>query len=910
METEGISVLQSGVWLIPLFLVATLAILFLLVRRWQKQSQVDLRALRSDLRQLHANHRDLTLMLQGHSPDDPEPYGSRVKQLQAKLDEFNQFVKQIEEQDIALQEQAHWLKQGSFQTVAGAPYFWYQLRQNIHRLWGQIEQAWQRLGSVAELAQSIDRLGWEVALKARQVNQIQQQTNQIMDILRARGIRGQTIEAATHQEKQSRTALGQVPVFFLEGDEEAVLGQADKDTTTTTHDVLENARLALQNLLAQAMGWDQQYVRAHEQFTAMQQSLHSLEETLNHAPNELNIAHRRAQLSQIKTTAQDLHDRLSQPEVEHLDGILQEAAQVTHETQQAESELKQAYESASRLDKELAELSAGLKQISLIIAGLETKAHHPVVWGAAANRLADLNRQNAAIGPAKKPRDPAQVIRDLERAVRLNEQQRELGLNLRQVEEQHAELTQILESPEISQIQPWLQSAQQLADKVKDYAAENWPRVDAVSELPAELQSMANDVLRVMPPGAAPAIPEAELPGRLEDARRLLQAYHRLEKRVENIRNQLANLQKDEKQAQEQLANAQVTVNQVQLIVGSNPFLTQIAGKEIERFQHDLQGVLDDLAQRQHGSLDKKVKNGLAALGKIEQTANRWLDQLNQDTYQQVQALTKMLNALDAIAPLEEQHINDARRLLSSGQALGGGLNPLGGIYASKSKFHIEQLTPEFKRRSDFWQLCAGVSREMQEDGKPVLDSYEQADANRQQAHELLTQSAAWLRQAREWPPTSATLDTERQEMDRIDGQWQTLKSNPTRAIQLVQQLEQISARYHDLAVHIQQTTENAEKEMVAVNQLENEITDLQQRWQNTWRSYQDTLEVVQDIRHLLDEADREIGTIRRQYKQKARNYSQVFQSLKGLERKLRYYQVALDENRALDMDGNEKRRR
>ena len=915
METEGTSILQSGVLLIPLLLFATLAILFVLVQRWRSQTTVDFKTLRAELRQMHFNQREIIQVIQHHSPDDPEPYGSRIRRLHSKIHDTQETLRRLEARQVVLQEQAHWLNQNSFQALVGGPYFWYQLRREIKDFQVEIEKAWQALGGVIEFVQQIDRLGLQVAQKAHQVTQIQQQTNQVMDQLRSRGMLGKTIASATQQEKQAKASLGQIPLYFLEGDENAIREKADKENTISAHTILESVQQSLQALLAQATGWDEQYNRASESAASMDRTLTSLEQLISQAPGELDITQRRAQFSQLKTAAQNLDDRLKRVEVEQIESLAQEAAQITHEAQAAESELKQAYESAARLGNELSELSNGLKNITLIIASLGTKAHYPVAWGQSSDRLADLNRQNTAIGPAKKPRDAMQMIQDLEKAVRLNEQQRELGLRLRQMEEQHTELTQIIASPEISQINAWLKDAQQLTDKVKGYAPENWPRLDAVSELPAEMQSVANDVLRVLPPGNVQSIPEAELPGRLEDARRLQQAYQRLQKRIENIRNQLTNLQKEEKQIQGQMTSAQTTVTQVSLIIRSNPLLPQIATQDNGRFQLEMQSVVDDLANRQHGTLDKKVKAGLAVLGKIEQSANRWLDQMNQDTQQQVQTLTKMLNALDAIAPIEEQPVNDARRLLSSGAAFSGGVSPGGGFtptsgsYASKSKFRLEDLTPEFKRRSDFWQSCAGVSRGLEEVGVTVLDSYGEADHNRQQAHEMLTQVAAWLRQSHDWPPSSVSLDAERQEMDRIDGQWQAIKPTPTRAIQLVQQLGQLSARYHELAVRIQQTSERADQEMAAVETLENEIIDLEGRWQNNWSNYQDDPQVTADIRRLLDEIEREMSNLKRQYKQK-RNYVQVLQSLKTLERKARAYQVELDENRALDVDGNERRRR
>lgn len=909
MDNETITILQSSFVLVPLILFAILVLLYVLVKRWQSQTSADFKTLRSELRQLNFNLQEITKAIQDHSPDDPEPYGSRLRQLHDRIQVINENLKQLETRQVTLQEKTRRLNQNGFRSLAGGPYFWYRLRSEIKDFQGQIQQTWQSIQTSLEQVQQLDQLGWEIAQKARQVNQLLQRTGQVMDQLRAHGMRGKTIANATLQEKEAGSSLLKIPLYFLEGDEKTVHEQADKALTISTYNRLETIQQNMQALLTQATRWEEQYLLACEQVSIMQTSLTNAGQTLTLVPGEVDIEQWRILFNQLTAAGKTLSEQLAHIEVDQLEATTHQAIRVANDAQATQAELSRICENVTRLKNELAELTSGLKEITMIITSLGARSLNPVAWRQSSDRLADINRQNNAIGPATKARDVALVVKDIEQAAQLNKQQQELSRHLSQLEAQHVELTQIVTSPEISQITPWLNEVRQIAEKVKDYAPENWPRGDAVAELSAEVQSISNDVLRVMPPGNAPVIPEMELSDRLEDARRLQQAHQNLQKRIENIRNQLTNLQKDEKLYQDQLTNAQATLNQMAYIVRSNPLLSQVASQEITHFQQDLQNRLDELSNRQSGTLDKKIKIGQSLLVKIEQSTNHWLDQMKQDTQQQVQGLTKLLKAVEEIAPLEEQPIHDARRLLTSNLALGDGYTISGGSLTGKSKLRLEELTPEFKRRSDFWQACSGTRQGLEAIAQPLLDTYQQADQQRQQAHEMLTQVATWLRQIHDWPPNSVALDESRQETDHLDGQWHAIKSSPARALQLVQGMGQLAARYQELAIKIQHTSEQAEREMSAVEELENAIIDLAQNWQNNWRNYQDDPQVAQDIRNLLDQIEHELSGIKRRYKQK-RNYSQVYQSMKALERKARAYQVELDQNRALDVEGNEHRRR
>jgi hypothetical protein len=449
-----------------------------------------------------------------------------------------------------------------------------------------------------------------------------------------------------------------------------------------------------------------------------------------------------------------------------------------------------------------------------------------------------------------------------------------------------------------------LEKTRALIGQLEDYAQENWPRSDVVAELPSDVDALATDVGRLVPQKRGAPIPENEVLSRLEDTRQLVERLQRLDKRVGNVRQRLSDLKETERLAVSNLHNARAAFNQIQYIISSNAFLTDVADQEATLLDNEALALLEELESEKKGVIEKTARSVTSLLGRMENSANRWLDKLTGDLRESVTDLSRALTALDAIAGLDEPSVAEARRILSA-----SGKFSLDDRRA-KSSFPLGELGAEFKRRSDYWQSCVAAAAALAEVEEYVMASYEEAAHYRQQAQDHLAEVSTWLRQTRDWPPSSISLDEERQEIQQLDERWKSLKDKRLRALALVQQYGNFSAKYQSLAVKISQGAERADQEQAQVEALEIELSELAQIWEDHRYEYHDYPEVDRDIRDLLNTIEHELTTIRRQYKQKTKNYKQVLRSLKDLNKRVKYYQVALDGDHALDASGRVIRRR
>jgi ribosomal protein L9 len=95
---------NSGVWLIPVILLATLGGLYLLVRYWRNRTQQDLKQNRSELRGFQNQLRQIYVTTQNYQKEEGEPYATRLVEMQEQADEINARLADLERRNVALQE--------------------------------------------------------------------------------------------------------------------------------------------------------------------------------------------------------------------------------------------------------------------------------------------------------------------------------------------------------------------------------------------------------------------------------------------------------------------------------------------------------------------------------------------------------------------------------------------------------------------------------------------------------------------------------------------------------------------------------------------------------------------------------------------------------------------------------------
>ena len=893
MNPGDLTFLQIGIWIIPLVLLGSVLLLFLLVRYWQNNSQNDLKQIRSELRRYQTVRRELDLASQGYATTDPEPYGSQVAELHDQLAHLDGHLQALEHQQVAIQERTRFTSLNRWQATIAAPYWWFSIRQEISTQKKNLASLQLLLSAAQDALKKLVGLPWDIALQARQLKDLRQQLNDKIEKLRSNKVHGDSLDALLEQQADLQASLNQVPAYFFRAEQQAVLEQADTSITAQVNAILQKARPTLEEMLATTGRWESQYAETTSKVVRMRQHLDRLDPLLSNQPDGLELAPIQTQVGQLNVIAQNLQATLSRLEVESMQVVAEEAAKVQQAASDINRQLKSAHQQHKALNQILAELSAGVSLLSDQFAALGTSPTHPIAWGASRAALTDISQKAGLVGTAQKVRQPQLVEQDLTLASQLNTRQKELASHCQQIADQHVNLLKLLESPDLNQGQEWVQSTQNLLARIKAYDPDNWARADSVATLTEELRSLSQSLRKLVgDPGAS--IPEAELSLRLEETRQLSSRVQELRARVANVQNRLTQIQQIEMTAEQNLESIRAAFSQIGLLARSNTFLAGLANQELSRSQRQIDQLTTELAQRERGLLDKKSRAIAALLDRITQNGNVWVARISKEIEAQKVILTEKLNALQAIADLDDPLIADIQRLLGS----------IGQPPAPGQEYRLDELLLELKRRSDRWQTCMAAVRALEDMEAPLLDSYHEAAQFRQYARELFENIPSAMREQRSWPPTSLSINNELAEFEQIETQWSGLRGQKVKAITLVAQLGGLSARYQTVAEKTRQIAERIVQEQERVEVLEAELDRLTQLWQVQWQAYQGNQPASEEIRKLLDQLDNDRELLIRQCRQGSRNFQQAVQALEALQRHTRMAQVAIDPNHVIDIHG------
>ncbi|HZW04193.1 MAG TPA: hypothetical protein VFF68_09720, partial [Anaerolineaceae bacterium] len=433
-------------------------------------------------------------------------------------------------------------------------------------------------------------------------------------------------------------------------------------------------------------------------------------------------------------------------------------------------------------------------------------------------------------------------------------------------------------------------NARRLALLVPAYAAENWPRQDAVAAFPQDVAQLMRQVEAVVPPDPGAPLLESKLDGLLQTAETTAAQYRALVERAERIGRRLAEMEGQETSADQKLNLVVSLFNQVDTLAQTNPVLAQVAGRtDTERLWQEGQRLADELFKedrRRQGSVEKKAQKVDGFFQRVEAAANTWLNKVQTEVIARREELTGKLDRLSQIAPLEDPMLVNAERLLA---------DELPEPAVKGVTVALPQLMSELKRHNDVLLRLSSVTEAVEtEVESEVVAAYEASVQQRQASIERLEAAHRQLPAEPAWPPTTQNLDTEIQAFEEVEGRWEGLRAGPLRANRLILLLGEITRGYQVVQEQIERKLERAEAERDRIAALEQSIDEAVGMWQAQAGQHRSP-EAQAAIGHLLEDVRGQIDTLQQQAVQGRKSYPQVEQELRALARQVNNAQISLE---------------
>jgi len=859
---------------------------------------------RQRLNDLEREARQLRSQLEDYASRSEGPYIEDVSRLRQKLDSVETRMKTLRGEYSAVHQRINDDLTGSWRAWLGIPWVWMSIQQDERLLEKGVDELRGMTGEAANLLSRLNKKGWEVAQMAQNMRRTLLEAQDSLDRLAQQGAEGDSFSQALQLHERLHQVLDQLPAFFYSPDERVVLAHADRDLIISVYQGLTPQQAVLENLVRQAREWETQFADLRKALAGLHRSLAEARQLFKNMPPELSLVDVEERLNQIDRAAHTLDAVLRRMNVDEIRSLMREVNRLTRVAKEIIPFLQNARDQAGALVDVIEEITAAQQTLSAHYRSLEERTVYPLVWDRTGLALSTLQQQLDIIGPVSRARTPDQVAYDLEDARTLRKSQQRHEAEYAETASQYDELVALMDAMEPVGFEQWGRSLRALLRQARTFAPENFAPELSANQLGAELQTLSDDAARLveryLPKGKISPVKESELEKLLPRFGSLVERRRQLQTREEALHAALNALQSQEDAARERLNSMLISLNQVGLVAQHNAFLEEHAGQAARPYISRVTEAMEALAQRKVGLVSQKVAQAEELLLEVEQEAAAWVEQIGEELLARRQVLAGKLAELEAMAPLNDPQINEARRLTSQTEpAL-----PRKGKSKNKPRLPLPEAVLQLKHSHDEWQRCVSGANALDSLYVPLRSVYQQAANVRQNAKAQWTAANQAMESTHGWPPVGVSTVDEQLAFEHLEMQWAALAAAPSPAINLMEKLSRLALAYQQHAEAVRQLAQRAGEERQRVQDLELELEQAASQWQQLSRRLAGNALAGREIQKLLDEIQSTQLNLKRQARQGNLNQLEAERELVVLLRRLQLARIPVGDGRVVGMDG------
>ncbi|RPI85333.1 MAG: hypothetical protein EHM41_11160, partial [Chloroflexi bacterium] len=247
--------LETILWILVIVIALLLGVYAASIL-WLHRADSGMKKLFAELRSLVASIDQMRAASSAYTPEDPEPFGSKAKELSRRILELETVSKDLVGRYTEAQTVYRRLSTITWPAILKLPFDVIKLRSSFAALKTEAANARSVLERTSAVIGELTRMGWTVAEQARKAIEDVRSALSILASLQTEGINDPQLDAAIARGRQWENTLNaQSPVFVLSGTEEEVLHDASKDTIITVYRMSSDARPDIDDLSARAIDW-------------------------------------------------------------------------------------------------------------------------------------------------------------------------------------------------------------------------------------------------------------------------------------------------------------------------------------------------------------------------------------------------------------------------------------------------------------------------------------------------------------------------------------------------------------------------------------------------------------------------------------------------------------------------------
>lgn len=856
----------SGLFII-LFIGLGIILLGLIRAIAQRRTFLEkLRAMQHSMRDLLSGMHALRVNLRQNQILQREPFLSRVKTLDIELtwleSEFNTF----RDEYIKVQEKIdQWEKLNRFNYV----YTLFPL-SDYNRLIPAMDQFSSKIVILNEYlekallhTQEIAELGWEVALKLREILEKLNDSSRVLQTLCSKNVHGSSIEEAKLLIEAISQKTSALPDELLTGSKEEIIDETEYGAICSAYEIYEEIFPKINNLHQQLYQWWNDYQQATRTIDSAQSTLANTFALIRESREKIDLENVHDNLKTIQSIGDILKDTLTRVEIESLPDMIQEAWRIYRLAEETSETVKMARRNQSILEPLLEQIEVGISQLDEKINNLAKHATFPIAWDKSGRQFFSIKEHHKEIQVVDGLRSPDEIQNHLAIALSLYKEINELTSQIKQVLSTHETLVKTSQTDEINQGLYWCQEAKRIVESAKAYDSANFPKNLSIQSLASELESIQESHQTLINSLFSNPIVESSLETKLEEMRDLFDSYAVIHEQVGEVKGYITVLREDINQTRQTHQKILPFLNQMELIARSNPLLLQQgAEKEIERLRNHLDTCTAKVNDLSVGTVQNKQMAVTTLDRRVEKTCYKWIQIIERHIDLKSSDLREKLKKLSSIANLDDAAVIQARELLSKT----GGWEQEAKTTDGKTSSY-ENPVLKLKARNDLWQKLLATSSEISETiFNPINEAYMAVETQKELAMKQLLLAAEHIPEKRIWPPTSILLPELSASLSTIDAVWNKNISQPMRAIWWVKRFGEIWIKYQEFTHSVILAIETCKKEQQAIIELEQQLDHIDQKWSILEQQMADNHNAAIRIRALKKNIEQQYKQIRRKW--------------------------------------------
>jgi len=793
------------------------ALVRLLARRWRARARALGDELASSLAAIDRSLVHLRTEAAAYRPDVPPPYGPIIRDLQSATQSIGNEHSELSERAERVQSQAPDLPETAWRKLGfwfwQDPVYWWRRRGAVQDLVARMDAPRSEAEAADELLRDLRRQPLDTAEQARALLDLVDTAQHTVGLLKSGGVRGDAIDRAQVSLTEVRSAFNDLPVYLFAGTDSQIVRRALPEEIAAAWETVGGREAGIRATATQTVTWHEAYTRSRQELREMQQRIEIAEAAIEAAPMAVDTSEPAQTLAQARTQAEILHARFEEPTIEDLDRV-NEITGVAAEVGTVIEELGALSSRHAELESVLAGVAAQLAQIGRQLRQLAEAGRYPldhVPLQAELDLLADQVRAldtGDADAPARA-RSSAEVAQALAAAQHLAEEARLLGERVATAREQRRRLIELLDQWANTTQVDWAGWAGDLHQRTQPYDPANWSQAPA-NRGRGRLSDKIREALTPQQPLDDPRVQSI-----LQDAAELVERrdrwvpahvdaplqHDRLEEqaaglltlsadidafqdRLDAITQRFQQCQEIEERAKADLATVYGAVDRLDM-AAADVLPPGLANEDNHwsRCREKLDAGYElelALAKPETRTVDEKALRVAAWIGQTRDILLDWQKALGRETADAAATLTKDLDDLAAVAPLDtEPAVERAQRVADT---VSGQTSKARGAQAKRRGATQEPSAATA-------ELCGGIVEQLRDlatvdetlaglKSEIIVPLTAPIERWREAEQEAETRFTDLLRleheSARLWPPVSldtATVKAEFGEADRVRDQ-------------------------------------------------------------------------------------------------------------------------------------------